>query len=61
MTSVQGGKILADAWTDSLHSGPLRPGNQHTPTPLTRQPAQHVQMATTTLRRQSMKACGKRA
>ena len=63
MTSVQGSKILADVRTDSLHSGPLCPGNQHTSTytPLTRQPAQHVQMATTTLRRQSLKACAKRA
>ena len=35
MTSVQGGKILADVRTDSFHSGPLRPGTQHTSTPLT--------------------------
>ena len=47
MTSVQGGKILADVRTDSFHSGPLCPGNQHTSD---RQPAQHVQMATTTPR-----------
>ena len=35
MTSVQGGKILADVRTDSFYSGPLRPGTQHTSTPLT--------------------------
>ena len=35
MTSVQGGKILAGVRTDSFHLGPLRPGNQHTSTPLT--------------------------
>ena len=35
MTSVQGGKILADIRTDSFHSGPLRPSTQHTSTPLT--------------------------
>ena len=35
MTSVQGDKILADVRTDRFHSEPLRPGNQHTSTPLT--------------------------
>ena len=35
MTSVQGGKILADIRTDSFYSGPLRPDNQHTSTPFT--------------------------
>ena len=29
MTGVKGGKILADVKTDSFHSRPLRPGNQH--------------------------------
>ena len=54
MTSVQGGKILADVRTGSFRSGPLCPANQHMYIyTIDRQPVQHVQMATTTPRRQS--------
>ena len=34
---MHGSKLLADARTDNFHSGPLRPANQHTTTPLTDQ------------------------